>query len=234
MHYWRNGPLPSDHAELAAIARFDSRSWKTVAGPVLRFFTVDGDGLLHQKRMDHERNRWAQISDKRRAAGKAGADAKWQPNGGEPPDKPHGKRMANATELPSEKMANATPENGKCQNFAIAPVPLPVPRVPLVEGNKVSNVIPLTGDSESRGKENAPDAVGSEAVAAQVRRVARACAMTVHYPASHTRSEQLEALEATQPLDALEGEVIPPAYPMRPCEPARSVDEQLAWLAANP
>jgi uncharacterized protein YdaU (DUF1376 family) len=122
MHYWRNGPLPTDHAELAAIARFDSRSWKAVAAPVLRFF-IAKDGQLHQKRMDAELERWAQISGKRREAGKAGAEAKWKPNGGKPPDKPHGKQMANATTLPVDKMANAKTENGKCHDFAIPPVP---------------------------------------------------------------------------------------------------------------
>jgi hypothetical protein len=54
--------------------------------------------------------------------------------------------------------------------------------------------------------------------------------MNVHYPTSHTRSEQLEALEATQPKDALEGEVIPPGFRCQPHEPIRTVAEQLAIL----
>jgi hypothetical protein len=57
--------------------------------------------------------------------------------------------------------------------------------------------------------------------------------MSVHYPASHTRSEQLDALEARpQPEDALEGEVIPPGFRCQPQEPIRTVEEQLAMLQA--
>src|SRR5580765_1319382 len=73
MHYWRNGPLADDDGQLAAIARCDAKAWKGV-GPVVRGFFRVIEGFLHQKRMDHERNRWSSISDKRREAGRAGAE----------------------------------------------------------------------------------------------------------------------------------------------------------------
>lgn len=111
MHYWRNGPLPSDPMQLAAIARLGMKVWQQV-WPILQpFFTTNGDGSLHQKRMDWELQRWADISDKRRSAGRAGAEAKHHPNPSNGHGKPPGKRVANA-------MANAKQTGGKCQDFA--------------------------------------------------------------------------------------------------------------------
>jgi uncharacterized protein YdaU (DUF1376 family) len=137
MHYWRNGPLPDDDGQLAAIARCAGKAWRGI-GPVLRGFFRSADGVLHQKRMDQERNKWSSISEKRRDAGKAGATAKWRPNGGvtnpNPPQarmaiainrsgkadgKCHDNQMANAIGLPSQKWQT----DGKCHDFAIVPLP---------------------------------------------------------------------------------------------------------------
>jgi len=87
MHYWRTGPLPDDHEELAAIVKLDEKAWKGVWAKLCGFFTPT-DGKLHQKRMDWERRRWTEISDKRRDAGKRGAEAKHRShtnNGSAPP-----------------------------------------------------------------------------------------------------------------------------------------------------
>src|SRR5215469_5832465 len=82
MHYWRCGPLPSDQLQLAAIARLGMKVWQQV-WPILQpFFTSNGDGTLHQKRMDWELRRWAEISDKRSAAGKLGGAGKHRSNTG--------------------------------------------------------------------------------------------------------------------------------------------------------
>jgi uncharacterized protein YdaU (DUF1376 family) len=76
MHYWRNGPLPNDDRKLAQIARTEDRAWRSI-GPVIReFFSVNGDGTLHQKRMDWELRRWTEISGKRSDAGKLGGAGK--------------------------------------------------------------------------------------------------------------------------------------------------------------
>ena len=146
MHYWRSGPLPFDPAQLAAIAKVEMKAWQTV-WPVLQpFFTVNGDGTLHQKRMDWELRRWGEIADKRREAGRRGAEAKHRPRPTKedaaprhPPkaattssssqthSQPGG--LANATNLPVDNLANATnlppslpdvchPDSGKCQDFA--------------------------------------------------------------------------------------------------------------------
>src|ERR1041385_8364225 len=69
MHYWRNGPLPDDDCQLAAIARCAGKAWRNI-GPVLRGFFRPADGVLRQKRMDQERSKWSSISEKRRDAGK--------------------------------------------------------------------------------------------------------------------------------------------------------------------
>jgi uncharacterized protein YdaU (DUF1376 family) len=138
MHYWRSGPLPSDPAQLAAIARMDERAWKPVWTVLQPFFTANGDGTLHQKRMDWELRRWGEIADKRREAGRRGAEAKHRthPRVAAEDNKPSplagkqaGKTLAIATDLPVDNLANATdlppplpdvcqPNSGKCQDFA--------------------------------------------------------------------------------------------------------------------
>jgi uncharacterized protein YdaU (DUF1376 family) len=88
MHYWKTGPLPDDPEALAAITRLDAKTWPSVWGKLTGFFTTNGDGTLHQKRMDKEREHWTDLSEKRREAGKRGAEAKHRPhpsNGSVPP-----------------------------------------------------------------------------------------------------------------------------------------------------
>lgn len=77
MHYWRNGPLPDDDGLLAAIAKTQPKSWKAMRQVIRAFFSVGTDGRLHQKRMDAERAKCFDISDKRREAGHGGAGKKW-------------------------------------------------------------------------------------------------------------------------------------------------------------
>src|ERR1019366_2244636 len=83
MHYMRKGPLPDDDQQLAAISRVPQKTWRRDMARTLRaFFTVEKDGMLHQKRADEERAKRDEISSKRSAAGKAGADAKYGLEGG--------------------------------------------------------------------------------------------------------------------------------------------------------
>jgi uncharacterized protein YdaU (DUF1376 family) len=138
MHYWRAGPLPIDPGQLAAIAKMDPKEFRAVWVVLQPFFTANGDGALHQKRMDWELRRWDDISDKRREAGKRGAEAKHRPhrgNGNVPPT-PASKQpgvavepMAIATNLPVDNLAIATrlpeplpdvcqPVSGNCHPFA--------------------------------------------------------------------------------------------------------------------
>lgn len=69
MEYWRQGPLVDDDNELAAIVKMDRKSWdRDVKSAMRRFFVPGDDGLLHQKRIDAERAKASELSDKRRAA----------------------------------------------------------------------------------------------------------------------------------------------------------------------
>jgi uncharacterized protein YdaU (DUF1376 family) len=69
MEYWRHGPLPDDDRELAAIVHIDRKTWdKEVGQSIRRFFQRQEDGLLHQKRIDTERSKTLQLSNKRREA----------------------------------------------------------------------------------------------------------------------------------------------------------------------
>lgn len=75
MDYWRQGPLPDDDHELAAIARVDRKVWDNGIGrSIRRYFQLHDDGLLHQKRADAERGRALEISEKRRTAVSQRAD----------------------------------------------------------------------------------------------------------------------------------------------------------------
>lgn len=63
-HYWKNGPLADDDAQLARIVGMEARRWKKIR-PVIAAFFVIGDGVWRHKRVDEELVRWA---DKRRKA----------------------------------------------------------------------------------------------------------------------------------------------------------------------
>ena len=154
MHYWKTGPLPDDEEALAAITKLDAKAWKGVWTKLSAFFTVNGDGTLHQKRMDSERQHWADLSEKRRDAGKRGAEAKHRShpsNGSGPatplpkpappqpqvipkhvlpqpePDNRLGKPVAIARDLPASLPNVCQPISGNCQNFASGFASVPVP-----------------------------------------------------------------------------------------------------------
>jgi uncharacterized protein YdaU (DUF1376 family) len=97
MEYWRQGPLPDDDRELAAIAKADRKQWERDIAPVVRrFFQKQDDGLLHQKRIDSERQRAIELSEKRKAAGQQRGNKKV----------PHGEQLQEQTT--SNSSANAS------------------------------------------------------------------------------------------------------------------------------
>lgn len=108
MHYWRNGPLPTDDAALAAIARMPRQKWRGHTRQIVLEFFVEHEGRLHHKRVDRERDKVGLISEKRREAGLAGASARY------------GKPIANATDLPKQTHR---------------PLPLPLPKVQIPTGS---------------------------------------------------------------------------------------------------
>ena len=100
MHYWRTGPLPDDDALLARIARTEPKAWKGMAGMIRAFFTAQ-DGQLRHKRIEAERVKAGEITDKRAAA----AAARWSKAPSKTDAKPmqmHSKSNANASGLHDE------------------------------------------------------------------------------------------------------------------------------------
>lgn len=104
LDYWKNGPPPDDDAVLAQIARLAPAAWKRARAALCGFFDIV-DGQWIQKRVEHERERAANITGERSKAGKAGAAKRWSKRS---------KPIANAMQLP---LANAQ------QNDAPSPSP---------------------------------------------------------------------------------------------------------------
>lgn len=74
-HYWKNGPLPDDDAQLARIVGMELRRWKKVRSAIQAFFIV-ADGIWRHKRVDEELVRWAEKRRKAIERASAGGRAK--------------------------------------------------------------------------------------------------------------------------------------------------------------
>jgi uncharacterized protein YdaU (DUF1376 family) len=79
LDYWKNGPPPNDDAVLAQIARLTLGAWRKAKPALIGYFEVR-DGLLIQKRVEKERERATDITEKRSRAGKASAEARAKSN----------------------------------------------------------------------------------------------------------------------------------------------------------
>ena len=90
MHYWQHGGLPNDDRKLQRIARMSGPDWDDTRETLAEFF----DSEWHHKRIDAELAKADDVINKRRAAGKAGASARYGKQGGN--------GIANANELPSQ------------------------------------------------------------------------------------------------------------------------------------
>lgn len=90
MHYWQNGSLPTDEVRLARIARLSTKEWRRSRESLNAFF----DQTWKHKRIEDELARAAEISNKRKEAGVAGANSRY--------GKSHGKDVANASDLPKQ------------------------------------------------------------------------------------------------------------------------------------
>lgn len=119
MEYWRQGPLDNDDKALAGIAKLDRKVWEREVGPaVRRFFVLQDDGLLHQKRVDAERNKASINSAKKQAA----AQARWdkddahQNAGGDPSGGANGHAYASAC-------ASQEDEQTACPYAGVPPSP---------------------------------------------------------------------------------------------------------------
>lgn len=61
-HYWKNGPLPDEDAQLARIVGMGLGRWKKIRPIMAAFFKVS-DGIWRHRRVDDELEKWG---DKRR------------------------------------------------------------------------------------------------------------------------------------------------------------------------
>ena len=111
MYYWRNGPLPDCDRQLAGIARVSLREWTREVGPIVRAFFSLRDGVLHQKRADSERLTATENSQKRRAAGRLGGDAKQARKYAGSDPEPRGRECPAAAEKPYRN-AKVMPDAG--------------------------------------------------------------------------------------------------------------------------
>lgn len=75
-HYWKNGPLPDDDAQLARIVGMVISRWRKVRAVLAPFFTI-ADGVWRHKRVEEELVRWsekrARAIEKAAAGGRAKA-----------------------------------------------------------------------------------------------------------------------------------------------------------------
>lgn len=179
MHYWRNGPLPDDDAQLANIAKTEPKAWRGMNSVIRAFFTTDGR-RLRQKRMDKERSKADGISDGRSEAGKKGAHSRW--SNGKPPDKPNGKPMANA-------MANASVSHR--QNDA----PLP--------SQSHINKSSLSEEGSGGARETSPPLAAAQDVANLVAATAKALTIRAYPPGAMPKrsvEEQIAAVTEKPPI----------------------------------
>ncbi len=93
LSYWRQGGLPDDDEELAAICRLSMPDWQKARRRLSKFFH---DGWKH-KRIDEEIRKAGERYEKRAAAGKAGGIAK-------------ANAKQTASQLASNEPSNATAE----------------------------------------------------------------------------------------------------------------------------
>jgi len=77
MAAWRmGGALPDDDEQLSSIAKLDAQKWRKAKPVLARFFRVEG-GEWRQKRLNAELVTAIDTQQKKQAAGKAGANARY-------------------------------------------------------------------------------------------------------------------------------------------------------------
>jgi uncharacterized protein YdaU (DUF1376 family) len=131
MHAWTHGgAIPGQDHRLRNITRTGPEAWAQSRDTMLAFWDLQSDGTYRQKRLDAELEKAKDFKDKKSKAGKAGARARWEPDGpndggadGEGNGCSDGKRDGTA-------MAEAT-ANGMASE---CPIPLPKPTPSLRSG----------------------------------------------------------------------------------------------------
>lgn len=68
MHCWQHGSIPLNNRKLALIAHCDTRLWHQYRETVLQFFDVVNASTAQHKRVSTELQRYAELSNKRKAS----------------------------------------------------------------------------------------------------------------------------------------------------------------------
>lgn len=127
----REGRLQNDQFFLKVISKLSTRSWRNFFPKFSEIFKQNIDGCWRHETIDYQIERAEKIREARQSAGRAGAQKRW-PMDNNDDGKPIANDMANATDLPSNEMANATlnlkPLNPPEPNGSSAPPYPPVAR----------------------------------------------------------------------------------------------------------
>lgn len=134
MALWREKgkPLQDNDEDLATITRLPLDRWLAIKPKILAKFIVGADGSITHKRAAQEVARAQDVSEKRVAAGKAGAEKRWQKDG-----KPIANAIADATpdgsqnDRQSQSQSPTSPETSSGEVGAEAP-PSAVILIPLL------------------------------------------------------------------------------------------------------
>ena len=77
MHQWRNGSIPADERQLSKITRQTLPEWRRMAETILAFFDTIPEGFS-QKRLERERARAAEHSERRSEKARKAANLRWK------------------------------------------------------------------------------------------------------------------------------------------------------------
>ncbi len=132
MRAWTSdGLLPADDERLRRIVRMDAKAWTRSRGVLLDFFRKVPDGLRH-KRVDAELERAGEVVEKRRAAGKASAEARAKKRG----EATNGQQTGNTcsthvgdllTESGNKRATNGQQTGRPLQSQRTEDIPIPIP-----------------------------------------------------------------------------------------------------------
>lgn len=121
LDYWRNGPPPDDDEVLMQITRLDRTRWKKNRPAIASKFKVE-QGAWNHSRIDREKVRAGEISEKRKAAGKAGADKRWHGKGN---SEAIANGMANASQTQSQNDRQPQPQPQSQEEEENTTLPIP-------------------------------------------------------------------------------------------------------------
>jgi uncharacterized protein YdaU (DUF1376 family) len=92
IHQWNSGPFEED--ELRLVLRFQRKKFAKIFAKLSPKLTQAEDGKWYSKRLEAERAKSLEISEKRSKAGRLGAESKWNSDDGNCHDFAIGKTMA--------------------------------------------------------------------------------------------------------------------------------------------